>query len=196
MDWTAFISFIIITSITPGPNNLICAGTGLNYGYRKATPFILGVLSGVCLLLVLAIVFGNGIFELFPGLENYISWIGAAYMLYIAYQLIRSTKIDNDKEYKPLGLVKGFLLQFLNPKTMLYCTVIASTFLLPMNPTIPQLISYLAIIVTVVFFSLSSWALFGKVFSGFFRDNYRKKIINIILAVLLVYSAGSVVGLY
>ena len=93
MSWDtllAFSLFAMVTSITPGPNNLMLLASGVNFGFRPTVPHMLGISSG---FLVMAFAVGvglAGVFTQLPWLYGVLKWVGTAYMLYLAWRIANS----------------------------------------------------------------------------------------------------------
>src|SRR5690242_6789116 len=91
----AFSMFALVTSVTPGPNNLMLLASGVNFGFRSSVPHMLGICSGF-LLMVLAV--GIGLAEVFsrhPWVYSLLKWVGAIYMLYLAWCIATSVSLDD-----------------------------------------------------------------------------------------------------
>ena len=83
MPWESFVGLIVfafVTSVTPGPNNMMLLASGVNFGLKRTWPHIFGIAFGVSTLL-LAMALGLGtLFVLFPQLNTALKFIGATYM--------------------------------------------------------------------------------------------------------------------
>ena len=86
----AFSLFAFVTSVTPGPNNLMLLASGVNFGFRRTIPHIFGISTGF-LVLVLAVGFGLGeVFTRVPLAYQILKWVGIAYLLYLAWNIANS----------------------------------------------------------------------------------------------------------
>lgn len=187
MDIATFLSYICVTSFTPGPNNIISMTNGINGGVKKALPYALGVFVGTGILLSLAAFFGSVIFNAIPAVATYMKILGSAYILYLAYVTLR----DKPKKKKSFSLdtdrfSSAVLLQFINVKAYLYAITTMSTFILPYYRGL-SLAGFTLLLATVALVSNLCWAAFGSVFDHFFKSH--KKALNVIMALLLVYCA-------
>jgi cysteine/O-acetylserine efflux protein len=162
IDFGVLIPFALITTFTPGPNNLSCASMSINFGIKKTMNYIYGIVSGFFLLLLLCGFFSNLLFTALPSVEPIMRWIGAAYILYLAYGTFRASFSFKEKSDQYLwGFYKGVLLQFLNPKAIIYGLTLYSVFLNPLigNPLYITLFSLGFALVGLC--ALLTWALFG-----------------------------------
>ena len=112
-NWFAFVSYVVVSSITPGPNNLMCMANGTRYGFRKGLKFCFGVALGFSLIVLCAIGCNFFIYEYIPAILKLMTPIGAAYILWLAWTIWR----DKPKEKKE----KNSCLTFYN-----LCTSLAS----------------------------------------------------------------------
>jgi|LDZU01.1.fsa_nt_gi cysteine/O-acetylserine efflux protein len=131
IDFVSLIPFVFITTFTPGPNNIACTFMAINFGIKSSMGFLYGIYLGFLSILLLAGFFSNILLNPIPGLEPIMRWIGAIYILYLAYNIL---KLDyslqkNTQQAHPFGFGKGFLLQFLNPKGIIYALSFYSVFL-------------------------------------------------------------------
>ena len=85
-----FALFALVTSITPGPNNTMLLASGVNFGFNRTIPHMLGITCGF-FVLVVAVGFGLGaVFQTYPLLYTVLRYVGAAYLLYLAWKIAHS----------------------------------------------------------------------------------------------------------
>ena len=125
----AFISFVLITTYTPGPNNISSASMGVLYGYKRTLPYLFGIALGFFVVLSLCGLLSGFLLETIPAFEKVLRIVGALYILWLAWHTLRATYSFEEEEQKPLGFIQGFLLQVLNVKAIVYGLTIYSTFL-------------------------------------------------------------------
>ena len=90
----ALAAFAFVASATPGPNNVMLLASGVNYGYRATLPHILGIVLGFPFLLA-SIGMGLGaVFEAYPQIGEILKWVGATYMLYLAWRIAHAGAPD------------------------------------------------------------------------------------------------------
>ena len=197
IDFVSLIPFVFITTFTPGPNNIACTSLAINFGIKKSMGFLYGIFLGFMSVLLLAGFFSNMLLKMIPGLEPIMRWIGAAYILYLAYGILKadySFQQDN-QQAQPFSFSHGFLLQFLNPKGIIYALTLYSAFLYSIIDMPRFIVLFAFTLSSIGFLSLLLWALFGKIISHFlYRDRVRK-IVNLLLAFLLAYTAIKLTGI-
>lgn len=108
--------FYIVASITPGPNNVMLAVSGMNFGYRRSIPHLLGIASGFGLLIALCAVGVGALYETFPAIRIVLRVVGAGYLIYLAYRIATAGGTEVSGEGKPLRWHEALTFQFVNPK--------------------------------------------------------------------------------
>ncbi|HKK83745.1 MAG TPA: LysE family transporter [Atribacterota bacterium] len=197
IDFVSLIPFVFITTFTPGPNNIACTSMAINFGLKRSMGFLYGIFFGFVSVLLLAGFFSNILLKTIPDLEPIMRWIGAVYILYLAYNILKadySFQQDN-QQVQPFSFSHGFLLQFLNPKGIIYALTLYSAFLYSIID-IPRFIVLFAFILSSIgFLSLLLWASFGTLISRFLYQDKVRKTVNLLLAVLLAYTAVKLTGI-
>lgn len=192
MSFTVFLSFVLysfVTSITPGPNNIMLAASGVNFGFKRSIPHILGIGCGFGFMVV---VVGLGIGSILSSnviLYECLKIIGIAYLLYLAYKIYRSGAMETDtKQSKPLTFMQAALFQWVNPKAWVMALGAMTTYLAGDSATYWYLILGLTYGLVGIP-STGVWALIGeKLQILLLHDARRLKLFNITMSLLLVAS--------
>lgn len=189
-----FLSYAIVTTITPGPNNITSTSAGIKQGYKKSFPYLMGIALGFMVIMILAGTFSSFIISLNSSIINIMKWIGASYISYLALIPFIKTKSTKKKNSKSgYTFLSGFALQLINPKVILYGVTIYSSFAALIS------ISELTIFVSALFLSfiaflcISLWNLIGTTLSKYFENKVFYYVFNAALSLLLVYIAIQVV---
>ena len=185
----AFVLFAVVTLFTPGPNNAMLLTSGLNFGFRRTLPHLLGVNLGFSFLVAVLGLGLGAIFVTYPMLLTILKYVGAAYLLYLAYAIATSGGVDEsgEKQGKPLSFVGAALFQWVNVKGLVIAAGSLSTY--SAIASYPYNILALSLILSVIgFFSSATWALFGTALQGLLSTPRAIRIFNVIMAVLLVAS--------
>lgn len=112
----ALLSFAFVSSITPGPNNLMLMSSGANFGFRRSLPHMLGVCLGFTFMVA---VLGLGLAEVFarwPVLHRILAVVSVAYMLWLAWKIAHSGAPGEGGADRPLTFWQAAAFQWVNPK--------------------------------------------------------------------------------
>lgn len=193
-DLVPFLSFVIITTFTPGPNNISSASMGILYGFKISLPYLLGITVGQFLVLLFSGLISARLL-IFPNVGSILQIVGALYILWLAYHTLKASCVPNEEQQAKLGFSKGILFQFLNPKVIFYGITLYTTFLggFATNPL--SLFVSASILMGVSFCALSSWTLFGSTIRTYLNRPRLKQALNTVFALLLVYTAVEISGL-
>ena len=186
--------YYFVMYVTPGPNNSILTASGIKFGFIRAVPNIIGISSGHGLQLAL-VCFGLGsLFSQFPILLEVLKYIGACYLLYLAWKILGSLNISRTEEKSsPLKYYEAILFQFVNPKAWVICITAVSLFY-PENVNLIIGTLFLVIMSTIINLpSISMWAFGGSIIRRYLSNKKLKTIIEWILAILLLGTAISIV---
>lgn len=184
----AFLMFAFVSSITPGPNNTMLLLSGINFGFRRTMPFMLGVTIGFIILVIVSGVGLGAIFVKWPVLDTALRYSCALYLLYLAWQILRSTQLNIQNEAKkPISFWQAVIFQWINPKAWVMAIVGVTTYV-PMEHFLLNIMVLIALYMVFVFSSGSVWILFGSWIQNFLhRPNYLRRF-NLIMAILLILS--------
>ena len=192
----AFLSFIFITSLTPGPNNIACASFGMLLGYRQTLKFILGVASGFFFILWICALLSNFLLESAPFINTYLKYAGALYIIWLAYQTLKASYQAKDEVKHLASFGRGFFLQLVNPKGLFYGMTIFTTFLSGAEGNILLIMPWMVLLITVCLMSISIWTLFGNLIQRYMQNPKLKQAINTVLALALVLTALQIADIF
>lgn len=194
-EFLALASFVLVTIFTPGPNNISSASMGILYGYRRMLRYLLGIMCGFFVVLLLSGWVSSFLLSTFPWFETVLRILGALYILWLAWHTLKASYTFEEGDQKPLGFLQGFFLQILNLKAIFFGLTIYSTFLAEKIGSLFELILSAAILAVTAFASVSLWTVFGAVIRKYLGKPAIKRAINIILALLLVWTAVDISGI-
>ncbi len=185
----AFVVFAFVTSATPGPNTAMVLASSVNFGFQRSVPHILGIAFGIAVM-TSAIGMGlGGLFAAYPALYDVLRWIGAAYLVYLAWGIARSgapTKAGGAGD-RPLGFVGAAAFQWVNPKAWVMALG-AVTAYVPQDGYFRNVLVVAAVFGLVVVPSVGVWAGFGTALRRFLESPRRVRAFNVVMALLLVLS--------
>ncbi|MFS8111825.1 LysE family translocator [Rhizobium jaguaris] len=184
----ALLLFAFTTSITPGPNNMMLFASGVNFGFRRTIPHMLGIGAGF-LSLLLGVGLGLGaLLHTVPLLYTALKFAGGAYLVWIAWKIATSRSLsEQESGVEPMSFLSAAAFQWVNPKAWVMAVTAMATY------TNPQLYLVSVLLVGLAFAavnipSVSTWAGFGSALRDWLSDPVRLKWFNITMAVLLVLS--------
>ncbi|MBP7165138.1 MAG: LysE family transporter [Firmicutes bacterium] len=187
-----FLSYVLIVTFTPGPNNIMSFVMGSKYGFARTLPFRLGVAVGFGLVMIASSYLNLFLFNVVPKMKPIAEIVGGAYMLYLAARVLTSKVDASNEDTHLISLPAGAALQFINPKAILYGLTVTATFITPYYSSGAALLFFSALLGSISLASTSCWAVFG---TGIQRLLGRYgRALNIAMALLLVYTAASVSG--
>ena len=188
------LSFVLISTFTPGPSNIASASMGVLHGYKHTLNYQAGLAFAVFLVMFLSGWVSRTLLQIVPALEPALRYVGAGYMLYLAFGILKASYVFTERDVKPLGFTHGVMLQILNPKLFFYAFTLFSAFLASTAGNLALLIVAAAVLSAISFGATSVWALFGAAIKTYLHHLRVKAVINGIFALLLVYSAVNLVG--
>ncbi|SFJ27352.1 Threonine/homoserine/homoserine lactone efflux protein [Paraburkholderia megapolitana] len=184
----AGILFALVTTITPGPNNTMLLASGVNFGFRRTLPHILGISAGV-VLLMLAVGFGLGeAFRRWPLLYTVLETASVVYLLYLAWKIGTSGQVQVRKgERRPMRFYEAIAFQWINPKAWMMVLTAATTVHLSadfgLNATLMAVLFYVVGLPCICL-----WAAFGMALRNLLANPVWLRVFNVGMAVLLVLS--------
>lgn len=182
----AGILFALVTSITPGPNNTMLLASGVNFGFRRTLPHLLGISTGV-VVLMLAVGFGLGeAFQRFPVLYTVLEAASVAYLLYLAWKIGTSGEMKlRNGERRPMKFYEAAAFQWVNPKAWMMVLTAATT--IHVSENFSHNVFLMAVLFYVVGFPcIMLWAGFGTAMRQVLTDPKRLRVFNIGMALLLI----------
>ena len=186
-NWPVFLTYAVLTTITPGPNTILSMSNGSRKGFFKGLPLNLGMWCGFSIVMVLCAVFCSLLSAWLPVIKRPMLFVGAAYMLWLAWKTLRRSGEISEKETKG-DFLTGFSMQFVNPKIMLYGIMSYEAYILPVfEGNYPVLLLFAFVLSSVGFVNGLFWSAGGSLFKRLFSEH--GKIVNTLMALLLLYCA-------
>jgi threonine/homoserine/homoserine lactone efflux protein len=184
----ALLLFVVVTLFTPGPNNTMLMTTGLNFGFRRGLSHLWGVALGFAVM-VLAVGLGLGaVFQAYPAAYTVLRYAGAAYLLYLAWQIATAGGIEEGAASgRPITFLQAAAFQWLNPKGWVMAVGAVSTY------AAVAAFPYNMLLMAGLFGSLgvlssASWLGFGTGLKRLLTSPRAVRAVNITMALLLVAS--------
>ncbi len=195
----ALANFAFVTSITPGPNNFMVMASGAAFGWRGTFQHMLGIALGFSFMMG-AVVLGFGaILEQFPHILVALRFVGAIWLLCLAWQLARVALTPLTKALtsepaveaaRPLSLFQAAMFQWVNPKAWMMAVAASAAYSgVSSDPVRRALIMILTFAVAAMICN-SAWVLAGKALQRLMVGGNSARIVNLIMAALVVVSAA------
>lgn len=186
----ALASFAFVSSITPGPNNLMLMASGTNFGFVRTLPHMLGVALGFVLMLVLVGAGVAWIFEALPHAYTVLKVASAGYLIYLAYKIATAAPPSGGTETsraRPLTFTQAAAFQWVNPKAWTMALTAVGVY-------VPTEEAWLGLMVVAGVFgavnlpSVGVWALLGAQMRRFLHHPRAMRVFNGAAAGLLIAS--------
>lgn len=181
----AFFSYVTIMSITPGPNNLLLATSGVNFGFRRTLPVLGGILLGCALQVLLASV----------ALELLLTWMavvrlpltlaGCGYLLWLSWKIFRAGAPQASVRPRPMTLLGGVAFQAVNPKAWLMVTNVALLYASSSNVWL-VLTGFAALNLPCILL----WAALGDRLRTYLQTHWKRRLFNTLMVLSLVATTG------
>lgn len=183
--WLRLIVFAAAGFITPGPNTMMVLASGVNFGFQRTIPHILGVMAGT-FFLFLAVGLGlNAILLLYPSLKIAIQIVGALYLLYLAGKIATAAGLSAGSSSRPISFFQAVGIQALNVKLMGLAASVSVNYPILADPYW----NVLAVGLTAALVNgpcISAWGQFGVHMRTFLGNRMILRSFNVVLALLII----------
>lgn len=188
----ALVGFAFVSSITPGPNNLMLMASGANFGFRRTLPHMLGVGLGFTFMVALVGVGLAGLFDAYPVSHALLKFVSVIYMLYLAWKIARAAPpADAQTETRPITFVQAALFQWVNPKAWAMALTAISAYAAPQSLVAITLVAVIFGLVNIP--TVSLWTVLGQQMRRVLSNPAKLRVFNFAMAGLLVVSLFPVV---
>jgi threonine/homoserine/homoserine lactone efflux protein len=188
----ALLGFAFVTSVTPGPNNMMLLASGANFGVRRTVPHMLGISVGHSVMVFLVGLGLAGIFKTWPTALLILKAGSVAYMLWLAWKIAHAAAPGEGRQAaKPMTFLQAAAFQWVNPKAWAMALTAVSAYV-----AAPSALAYAAVAGVFALVNLPSitlWVIAGQAVRGWLTGPGRLRAFNWTMAVLLVLSLWPVV---
>jgi threonine/homoserine/homoserine lactone efflux protein len=180
--------FAFVSSITPGPNNVMLWASGLNFGFRRTVRHIAGVNLGFVSLLM-ATALGLGVlFREVGWLSPTLRILGSVYLVYLAYRISTAGQTQGASSARPMNFVEAVAFQYVNPKAWVMGITAAGAFLPTDAGTGRSTFVFGLVFGLVNLPCIVAWAAAGSTIGRFLENDRTRRVINLVLAGLLLFT--------
>jgi cysteine/O-acetylserine efflux protein len=184
---SAFLTYTVISAITPGPNNILALSSVSTHGLRRSVRVLAGMTCGFLVIMLLCAVFTVMLTHVLPTVTGWLNIPGALYIVWLALKIVRSDPATAQGTPLLLSFWASFALQFANVKIILYGITALSAFVLPYTHNIAVVAAVSVSLALIGAAGNFCWAVAGHLFQVLLRRHARP--VNALLACLLIYSA-------
>lgn len=186
--------FIFVSSITPGPNNVMLTASGANFGYQRSVPHMLGITFGVVFMLLMVGVGLGTLFEKLPWLYTLLQCVGAVYLVWLAWKIAHAGQADTvQAKAQPLSFWQAAAFQWVNPKAWLMSVGVVAAYTSP-HAYWPSLMLGGLVMLVVNYPCISVWTLFGSAVRRWLQSPRALQMFNWTMAGLLLLSLWPMVA--
>ncbi|MGC6530733.1 MAG: LysE family translocator [Candidatus Puniceispirillaceae bacterium] len=189
MDWSTIISLTVfahVAAFTPGPNNVMLAASGANYGMRATYAHIAGVNIGFLSLVTAAGLGLSGLFLAIPQLYDIMRVASFGFLIYLAWKIANAGPIEDAKKTKPLSFQASFAFQWINPKAVTVTISTITAYTSGLDSVYQSLAIILIVFGIATFGSTIAWTYAGQVIGRFLKEDRTRRLFNRLMAALLV----------
>jgi threonine/homoserine/homoserine lactone efflux protein len=184
--FSALSTFYFTMFFTPGPNNAMLTASGMKFGFIRTLPHLIGIPLGHIFQIGLTCFGLANLFIIYPQIQFFMKILCFLYLLYLSWKMIGSFSSVQKESGRPLKLYEASLFQFINPKAWSIAIAVASGFF-PVEENIFIGVIFVTSTAAIICFpTISLWALFGSGLRTFINKKKTKKLVEYILALLLI----------
>lgn len=188
----ALVLFAFVSSITPGPNNLMLMASGANFGFRRTIPHMLGIGLGFTFMVLMVGLGLIGLFEAFPASYTVLKVVSVLYLLWLAWKIANAAPVaQGEAAGTPMTFLQAAAFQWVNPKAWTMALTAISAYAPGHSLTAILLVA--AIFGAVNLPSVSSWTVLGQQMARFLTNPRRLMLFNWTMGALLVASLYPVI---
>jgi threonine/homoserine/homoserine lactone efflux protein len=185
--------FAFVSSITPGPNNLMLTTSGIRFGFARSIPHMLGITVGFGAMLGLCAAGVGSLILAVPLLHTLLRVAGSAYLVYLAWQLRHIViRQAGDGQQRPMTFWGAALFQFANPKAWVMAVTGAAAFLPPIQPVVAAIGLFCLIFCAVNLPCISVWAGTGAALRRYLTQPKWQRVFCVVMVCLTLYSAVAI----
>ncbi len=192
MNILSFLIYCVVVTITPGPTNIVILSSVQHVGAKKSMGYVYGATIAFGLLLLVSTLLNSVLVEVIPNILIIMQVIGSLYMLYLAYKILKMGSIE-DKTNTNANFRSGLLMQLVNPKVLIFTLTVIPSYVMPFYTSSLVLFMFVIMITLIGFFAFATWVVFGTIFRTFLQNH--QKVLNMLMALFLVYSAIMISGI-
>jgi len=184
------VLFAFVSSITPGPNNIMLTSSGILFGFVRSIPPMLGSIAGLGTMLVLCAAGIGSLVVAAPAMHVILKVLGSGYLLYLAWQLL-GMRFGQDEHMrtKPMSFIGAAAFQIVNPKAWMMAVTGASAFLPEVQPVWFAVALFCIVFCAINLPCISIWAGTGAALRNYLTQRPWQRVFCVVMVLLTIYSA-------
>lgn len=187
----ALAAFALVSSITPGPNNLMLMASGANFGFRRSIPHMLGIGIGFSLMVAMVGIGLSQVFDSLPASHLILKTLSVTYLLYLAYKIATASSpakelSTSESKAKPFTFIQAALFQWVNPKA--WTMALTATAVYAPSQSVQAIAVVTGVFGLINLPCVSVWAVLGLQLKRFLTSPIRLRAFNYSMAALLIAS--------
>ena len=185
--------FAFVSSITPGPNNIMLTSSGLMFGFVRSIPHMLGITFGFGVMLALCAVGIGSLIVAMPSLHVLLKIAGSGYLLYLAWKL-RSMAFSQEERHdaRPMSFIGAAVFQFVNPKAWVMAVTGVSAFLPIVQPAWLAIALFCLVFCAINLPCVGVWAGTGAALRRYLSQPKWQRLFCMVMVLLTIYSAVAI----
>ena len=177
----SFFSYVTVMSITPGPNNLLLATSGVNFGMRRTLPMMFGILLGCAVQTVIAGMALEVLLHLMSAIRLPLTLAGCTYLLWLSWKIFRAAAPETRTRPQPMTLLGGACFQAINPKAWLMASNVALLYSAS-SGVVTVMICFMLLNLPCILI----WAALGDRLRSHLQIAWKRQLFNSLMALSLV----------
>lgn len=184
--FVGLVGFSFVSSVTPGPNNVLLWASGVEFGLRRTVRHVVGTAIGIGLMAV-AVAAGLGaLLTAIPQAAVAMKVAGSIYLLYLAFQIAGARGLARGTLARPLGLIQAASFQAINPKAWIFALGAMTTFRPVELPVLSGSILVALTMAVVILPTAGLWAVAGGALGRVMAGEERQRLVSLVLAAMVV----------
>src|SRR5437870_2610609 len=191
-QWLALVTFSIVSSGSPGPNNVLLWASGAAFGFMPTIPHIVGTALGIGILALIAAAGLAAIVSAVPTLAVVMKIAASAYLLYLAWQVAGAHALERGDLARPMSVVQAAAFQAINPKGWIFALGAIAAFRPAALPVVPGSLLVAGTMTAIVIPTAALWAGAGGWLGRVLNGERSRRVVSLGFAALLAASVAAI----
>ena len=183
------VSYVSLMSVTPGPNNLMLAASGVNFGFRRSLPHLFGISIGHGIQVLIVALLLGWVMALLQDWRLLLSLVGCGYLFWLSWQVWLAGAPQARDAVTPMSFIGAAAFQWVNPKAWVM-VVNTSLLFLPAAAGWQHALQLAALCAAINFPCICLWAALGDGLRRYLSHERARMLFNGVMAVLMAATAA------